>query len=114
MKNETSIAGEKDIVHAVIENKACQLEVIGQNLRHANLSVTDGVYRILSETDVSSEIFRLGQISKYDNDEATEVIPLLEKILIELRSPQKTIMFFTIYLLKVPQQFDQSKNSCHF
>jgi hypothetical protein len=38
------------------------LKAVSQNLMHENLSITDGVYGILSETDVRQQIADLGRI----------------------------------------------------
>jgi hypothetical protein len=37
------------------------LKAVSQNLMHANLSITDGVYGILSENDVQKQIRNLGK-----------------------------------------------------
>jgi hypothetical protein len=37
------------------------LKVVSQNLMHENLTVTDGVYGVLSERDVRDRIIRLGR-----------------------------------------------------
>jgi len=36
------------------------LKAISQNLMHSNLSITDGVYGILSDTDIQKQIASLG------------------------------------------------------
>ena len=41
-------------------NVVATLKIISQNLMHANLSVTDGVYGILSENDVKNKLSNLG------------------------------------------------------
>lgn len=45
------------------------LKAVSQNLMHSNISITDGVYGILSDTDVREEIGRLGKRinSKYSS-----------------------------------------------
>ena len=49
------------------------LKAISQNLMHSNISITDGVYGILSDNDVRGQIASLGQINttneKRDIDE---------------------------------------------
>jgi hypothetical protein len=40
------------------------LKAANQNLMHSNLSITDGVYGILSDMDVRSEIHNLGKPQK--------------------------------------------------
>jgi site-specific recombinase XerC len=36
------------------------LKAVSQNLMHSNLSITDGVYGILSDTDIQKQIASLG------------------------------------------------------
>jgi hypothetical protein len=36
------------------------LKAVSQNLMHSNISITDGVYGILSDTDVKGQISALG------------------------------------------------------
>lgn len=43
------------------------LKAVSQNLMHSNLSITDGVYGILSDMDVRSEIHNLGKGQKDDD-----------------------------------------------
>jgi hypothetical protein len=43
------------------------LKAVSQNLMHSNLSITDGVYGILSDMDVKSEIHSLGKGQKEDD-----------------------------------------------
>jgi hypothetical protein len=40
------------------------LKAVSQNLMHANLSNTDGVYGILSDGDIKKEIHALGSLSE--------------------------------------------------
>lgn len=55
------------------------LKAVCQNLMHANLSVTDGVYGILSETDVREQINTLGnRITQEDNEDIIMLIELLK------------------------------------
>lgn len=50
--------------HAVYALKMAKdvsaLKAVSQNLMHQNLSITDGIYGILSETDVREQIAALG------------------------------------------------------
>lgn len=49
--------------HAVFSikhaNNVAQLRAISQNLMHANISITDGIYGGLSETDINEQITSL-------------------------------------------------------
>jgi site-specific recombinase XerC len=62
--------------HAVYALKKAKdikgLKAVSQNLMHANLSITDGVYGMLSEIDVGEEITRLnnGQVDDHTDMEA--------------------------------------------
>ncbi|HLN45629.1 MAG TPA: hypothetical protein VK209_07980 [Candidatus Sulfotelmatobacter sp.] len=42
------------------------LKAVSQNLMHANLSITDGIYAILSEIDVKNQIVGLETIERED------------------------------------------------
>jgi len=64
------------------------LKAVSQNLMHANLSITDGVYGILSETDVREQIAALGQQIKVGDDKNLD---LLADLLIE-RLKQRNFM----------------------
>ena len=46
------------------------LKAVSQNLMHSNISITDGVYGILSDNDVKGQISMLGQsmVSKGERD----------------------------------------------
>ena len=44
-----------------------ELKAVSQNLMHANISTTDGIYGILSEADVREKIALLGQDKKADD-----------------------------------------------
>ena len=46
--------------------KIFRLKAISQNLMHSNLSITDGIYGILSEQDVGIKISDLGKINGDD------------------------------------------------
>ena len=56
-----------------------KLKAISQNLMHANLSVTDGVYGILSETDVKKQIISLGQMIANSQQEKLSTLISLAK-----------------------------------
>jgi len=58
------------------------LKAVSQNLMHANLAVTDGVYGILSaETDVKKQIISLGQIiGNGDEAKLSALILLAEQL----------------------------------
>jgi len=51
--------------HAVYALKQAKdipaLKAISQNLMHSNLSITDGVYGVLSDMDVKKQIQKLGK-----------------------------------------------------
>jgi len=56
------------------------LKAVSQNLMHSNLSITDGVYGILSETDIQEQILSLGKtITQGENKE--EIVALLKQLL---------------------------------
>ena len=58
--------------------RGATLKAISQNLMHANLSVTDGVYGILSEIDVRQQISMLGRMTTTANeDELYDVLEML-------------------------------------
>jgi hypothetical protein len=62
-------------------------KAVSQNLMHSNLSVTDGVYRILSESDVRGQIAALGEkISTGELDKTNDLISLLEQLLANLKT----------------------------
>ncbi len=66
------------------------LKAVSQNLMHSNLSVTDGVYGILSMTDVKGEIAALGEkIAAKANENTADLIPILEQILEKLKRNEK-------------------------
>jgi hypothetical protein len=54
------------------------LKAVSQNLMYSNLSITDGVYGILSDMDVRSEIHNLGKGQK-DEDILRMVRKLLQQ-----------------------------------
>jgi site-specific recombinase XerC len=71
--------------HAVYALKMAKdvsaLKAVSQNLMHENLSITDGVYGILSETDVRQQIGELGR--KLETAEHTGVREI-RRLLVEL------------------------------
>ena len=72
--------------HAVYALKQAKdipaLKAISQNLMHKNLTVTDGVYGILSGLDVKEQIAALGK-SVSSGVDKTELVDLLKKLLKE-------------------------------
>jgi integrase len=63
------------------------LKAVSQNLMHSNLSITDGIYGILSENDVRGQIMNLGQkIASDDIQDIKDIVPLLEKLLVNLKA----------------------------
>jgi hypothetical protein len=56
------------------------LKAVSQNLIHENLSITDGVYGILSDVDVRSQIAMLGEKSAAD----AEIARIIEFVQREL------------------------------
>lgn len=68
------------------------LKAIGQNLMHANLTITDGIYGILSSIDVSNEIFGLARISNSDSNHPSDtLVSLLEQLLIQLKHQRQQL-----------------------
>jgi site-specific recombinase XerD len=65
------------------------LKAVSLTLMHANLSVTDGVYGVLSQADVQEHIAALGK-KKGEAKGASpdEIIPLLEQLLERLRAAE--------------------------
>lgn len=62
------------------------LKAVSQNLMHSNLSITDGVYGILSESDVRGQIISLGQkIATDQNRDTNQLLPLLMELVEELK-----------------------------
>ncbi len=56
------------------------LKAVSQNLMHANLSVTDGVYGILSDFDVKNQISALGKDLEKSKDKK-ELILLIKELI---------------------------------
>jgi integrase len=71
--------------HAVyslkLANTISDLKAISMNLMHSDLKITDGVYAILSDTDVKEKISNLNKIKEEEN-----ISTLLEEILREIKS----------------------------
>ncbi len=67
-------------VYAIKNAKDIQALKAGiQNLVHANLSITDGVYGVLSEKDVKTQIANLGKkIANDDNQDLAAQVRALE------------------------------------
>ena len=61
------------------------LKAVSQNLMHKNLSITDGVYGILSDLDVREQIVTLGK--QVENKE--ELIDLLKKLVNQYENSPK-------------------------
>jgi hypothetical protein len=58
------------------------LEAVSQNLMHANLSVTDGVYGILSDVDVRRQIARLRRHAELRSEgEVKELVSVTKRLL---------------------------------
>lgn len=68
--------------HAVyalkLAKNIAELKAVSQNLMHANISTTDGIYGILSETDVREQIGLLGK--KITGGEDSEISKLIEMV----------------------------------
>ena len=67
--------------HAVYALKMAKdvaaLKAVSQNLMHENLTITDGVYGILSETDVRKQIIGLGVVAKVADESDLELLASL-------------------------------------
>jgi integrase len=74
--------------HAVYALKMARdiqaLKAVSQNLMHSNISITDGVYGILSNIDVRSQITTLGQKKVSSEIEGIEEIKAMIKPLLKL------------------------------
>ena len=75
--------------HAVYALKLAKdvpaLKAVSQNLMHSNLSITDGVYGILSDIDVKGQIASLGQkIVSGQTGSNEELISLMKQILAKM------------------------------
>jgi integrase len=61
------------------------LKAVSQNLMHSNLSITDGIYAILSENELGERISRLGLVESTTIKSNGEIIEQLERIILSLR-----------------------------
>jgi hypothetical protein len=58
------------------------LKAVSQNLMHNNLTITDGVYGVLSEIDVRRQIAELGSAAtRYNTDDVEELVALTRELL---------------------------------
>ena len=64
------------------------LKAISQNLMHSNLSITDGVYGILSSQDVGEAIKNLREKANKDGLSNAETIEKIEDLLAFLKENQ--------------------------
>lgn len=73
--------------HAVYAMKMAKdvsaLKAVSQNLMHENLSITDGVYGVLSETDVRQQIATLGN-GVANSKDVQELRSLVRRLLVKL------------------------------
>ena len=61
------------------------ISAVSQNLMHSNISITDGVYGILSENDVNEQIATLGNpIASTDKNDIEEIKIITRQIAINL------------------------------
>jgi len=67
------------------------LKAVSQNLMHQNLTITDGVYGILSETDVRKQIANLHQKIALGDDGELSNLMSLTKQLEEFLKQQKLV-----------------------
>jgi hypothetical protein len=65
------------------------LKAVRQNLMHANLCITDGVYGILSEAAISKQIVELGKQTTVN--ESANIRDLVHKLLQILASENSNI-----------------------
>jgi integrase len=79
--------------HAVYAVKMAKdvsaLKAVSQNLTHENLSITDGVYGVLSETDVRQQIATLGN-GTANSEDAQELRSLVGRLLVKLERSDGT------------------------
>ena len=59
------------------------LKAVSQNLMHSNLSITDGVYGMLSEVDRKAEIGKLGQKIDINNPSDLREIKQITRLLLK-------------------------------
>ena len=73
--------------HAVYALKMAKdiaaLKAVSQNLMHSNSSITDGVYGILSDTDIQKQILSLGRKTTSGGNKE-EKLKLIQQLLQEL------------------------------
>jgi len=61
------------------------LKAVSQNLMHSNLNITDGVYGVLSSTDVKGEIQKLCKSTATgQSDEIRELKTLINLLMLRL------------------------------
>jgi hypothetical protein len=66
------------------------LKAISQNLMHKNLSITDGVYGVLSDKDVRNKIVYLGKdIDLKTVTESDELVTLLRSLLMKIEEDRR-------------------------
>src|SRR5258707_7340159 len=66
------------------------LKAVSQNLMHQNLTITDGVYGILSENDARKQIAELGQkMSELGQVDVKELVTLTKQLLLRLEGTIK-------------------------
>ena len=57
------------------------LKAVGQNMMHKSLSTTDGIYGVLSETDVREQIGSIGKkIAKGDSEDIATLIKFVKQL----------------------------------
>jgi len=62
-----------------------ELKAVSQKLMHTNISTTDGIYGILSETDIKAKIANLGENNMLaDNPSLKKLINLTKKMIEKL------------------------------
>lgn len=73
--------------HAVYALKMAKdvsaLKAVSQNLMHKNLSITDGMYGVLSEIDVRQQIASLGK-GVANSEDLQELRSLVSRLLVKL------------------------------
>jgi integrase len=74
--------------HAVYASRIAQnpseLKAVSQNLMHSSLSVTDGIYNILSDTDLAERITNLGKRVSQEDITQQEIISRLDLLAAEI------------------------------
>lgn len=64
------------------------LKAVSQNLMHSNLSITDGIYGILSDIDMKSRIISLKESRNYENPKE-DIVRQLKKVITQLENKEK-------------------------